>query len=52
VLPRRPKSKIRAKQQLCPTGFGFVQVEMSREGREGGEGFFMDKNFDRSKINL
>jgi hypothetical protein len=26
--------------------------KMSREGREGGEGFFMDKNFDRSKINL
>ena len=25
---------------------------MSREGREGGEGFFMDKIFDRSKINL
>jgi len=25
---------------------------MSREGREGGEGFFMDKIFDKSKINL
>jgi hypothetical protein len=25
---------------------------LSREGREGGERFFMDKNFDRSKINL
>jgi len=25
---------------------------MSREGSEGGEGFFMDKLFDRSKINL
>jgi len=27
-------------------------MKMSREGREGGEGFFMDKNFDRNKINL
>jgi hypothetical protein len=26
--------------------------KMSREGREGGEGFFMDKIFDKSKINL
>jgi len=32
--------------------FEFVQMKMSREGREGGEGFFMDKIFDRSKINL
>jgi hypothetical protein len=26
--------------------------KLSRDGREGGEGFFMDKNFDGSKINL
>jgi len=25
-------------------------MKMSREGREGGEGFFMDKNFDRSRM--
>jgi hypothetical protein len=26
--------------------------KLSREWREGGEGFFMDKIFDKSKINL
>jgi len=27
-------------------------MKMSREEHEGGEGFFMDKIFDWSKINL
>jgi hypothetical protein len=34
------------------TGTVALPGKLSREGREGGEGFFMDKNFDRNKINL
>jgi hypothetical protein len=54
--PHEPKIKwwpqAPAREDARPTKFEFVQMKLSREGREGGEGFFMDKNFDRSKINL
>jgi len=41
-----------ARADARPTRFELVQMKMSREGREGGKGFFMDKIFDESKINL
>jgi hypothetical protein len=34
------------------TGTVALPEKLSREGREGGEGFFIDKIFDKSKINL